>query len=284
MLSDAIAALRCPVCQGTCHLGEGPHRAILCSAGHVFDAAKQGYFNLLTGKGTVFEADSADMVAARQRFLDGGHYAELAGTIASLAAEAMQGPDPAVLDAGTGTGHYLHAVLHKTPATAVGLDISKFALRRAARLNPQAANLVWDIWRPLPLADHSVDVVLVVFAPRNPPEFARVLRPGGTLLVVTPRPGHLAEAAERTGMLSIQEGKEAKLAETLSEHFLPGRTISLDIPLALDPAQLADLAFMGPAGHHLDSHKTPGTADGTESLHTTAKFQIGIFRSRETRP
>ncbi|MFF1830836.1 methyltransferase domain-containing protein [Paenarthrobacter sp. NPDC058040] len=281
MLSAAIAALRCPVCQGPCHLGERPRRAILCSAGHVFDAAKQGYFNLLTGKGTVFEADTADMVAARQRFLDAGHYAELADTIATLAAESMEGPDAAILDAGTGTGHYLHSVLQKTPATALGLDISKFALRRAARLNPQAANLVWDIWRPLPLADHSVDVVLVVFAPRNAGEFARVLRPGGTLLVVTPRPGHLLEAAERAGMLSIQEGKAERLAETLSEHFLPDRSISLDIPLTLDPGQLADLAYMGPAGHHLDSQQLARVAGGGESVHTTAKFLVSLFRSRK---
>ena len=50
-----------------------------------------------------------------------------------------------VLEAGTGTGHYLRAILDRFPAAAIGLDISKFALRRAARLNPEAINIVCDV-------------------------------------------------------------------------------------------------------------------------------------------
>ena len=45
------------------------------------------------------------------------------------------------------------------------------------------AAVVADTWDGLPLADGCVDLVQVVFAPRNPSEFARVLRPGGTLVV-----------------------------------------------------------------------------------------------------
>ncbi len=246
MLSHAVAALRCPVCQGTFQLREGRQRTLACEAGHLFDAAKQGYFNLLTGKGTVFEADSADMVAARHRFLEAGHYSGLARALAQAAAGPLQRPDALVLDAGTGTGHYLAAVLQMSGATGIGVDISKFALRRAARLNPQAANLVWDVWRPLPMADNSAHVVTVVFAPpRNPPaEFARVLRPpGGSLIVVTPRPGHLAEIAARTGMLGIEEGKDERLAESMKGYFDSGTSQSLDLPLLLSGQEVADLAI-----------------------------------------
>ncbi len=285
MLSDAIAALRCPVCHGNCRLNEGARRSVVCSAGHVFDAAKQGYFNLLTGKGTVFEADTAVMVAARQRFLEGGHYAKLTNALAGLASTSLAGPEPLILDAGTGTGHYLHAVLEESPAaTAVGLDISKFALRRAARLNPQAANLVWDIWRPLPLARHSADVVMVVFAPRNAPEFARVLRPGGKLMVVTPRPGHLAEAAERTGMLAIQDDKAERLVESVSRHFRLEGLEELEIPLVLSPDDLADVAVMGPAGHHIDAENLAGSLAATGPVSTVAKFSISVFSPRFSAP
>lgn len=275
MFSDALAALRCPLCQGTLQVREDPRRALACGSGHLFDAAKQGYFNLLTGKGTVFEADTADMVAARHRFLDAGHYSGLAATVAKEAAGALQGPGALVLDAGTGTGHYLHAVVNQSGAAAIGLDISKFALRRAARLNPQALNLVWDIWRPLPVADHSVDVVMVVFAPRNPAEFARVIRPGGKLIVVTPRPGHLAEAAAATGMLGIEEGKEERLAGTMKDYFSPAAAYGLDIPLELTGPQVQDLAYMGPAGHHHRRHAEQGVPAGV--LATTAKFRISVF-------
>jgi 23S rRNA (guanine745-N1)-methyltransferase len=277
MLSDAVAALRCPVCEGSFQLVEDPQRRLVCGSGHVFDAAKQGYFNLLTGKGTVFEADSAQMVGARQRFLDSGHYAALAERVAGLAAASLQRPGALVLDAGTGTGHYLHQVLEKAPVPAIGLDISKFALRRAARLNGDAANLVWDIWRPLPVADNAVDVVMVVFAPRNPAEFARVLRPGGTLIVVTPQPGHLAEIAARTGMLGIEEGKAARLAESLGGHFHATSGFALDIPLLLTGSELADIAYMGPAGHHIKPHELAQLADLEGPVATTAKFRISLF-------
>jgi 23S rRNA (guanine745-N1)-methyltransferase len=277
MLEDAIAALRCPVCGAAFHTVEGRQQRLLCTSGHAFDAAKQGYFNLLTGKGTVFEADTAEMVSARQRFLDGGHYAALSRTVAELAAEGLERRGALVLDAGTGTGHYLHAVLQDRSVAAIGLDISKFALRRASRLNPQVANIVWDIWRPLPVADASVDVVIVVFAPRNASEFARVLRPGGRLIVVTPRPGHLAEAAERTGMLSIQEDKEERLASSLRGHFTLEQSRDLDIPLELEPGVLADLAFMGPAGHHSNAAELTEQARAGGPVSTTAKFRISLF-------
>ena len=80
-------------------------------------------------------------------------------------------------------------------------------------------NLVCDVWQPLPVADDAVDVVTVIFAPRNAAEFARVLRPGGRLVVVTPRPGHLAAIAGQTGMLGIEAGKDDRLAESLAGHF-----------------------------------------------------------------
>ncbi|NQD86849.1 methyltransferase domain-containing protein [Paenarthrobacter sp. CM16] len=275
MFSDAVAALRCPLCHRAVQLMERPQRTLVCPSGHLFDAAKQGYFNLLTGKGTVFEADTADMVAARHRFLEAGHYLPLTTAVAEEAARALPDHGAVVLDAGTGTGHYLQAVIEASGASAIGLDISKFALRRAARLNPQAVNLVWDIWRPLPVAENSVDVVMVVFAPRNPAEFGRVLRPGGKLIVVTPRPGHLAEIADRTSMLGIEEGKEERLVDSMKGHFTLTRTYGLDVPMELTGRQMGDLAYMGPAGHHLGQQGEVNEPSG--SVATLAKFRISVF-------
>lgn len=277
MLSDAVASLRCPVCRSALSLAGTSPAALQCPVGHSFDAAKQGYFNLLTGKGTVFEADSAEMVAARQEFLDAGHYGPLADAVADLAAPFLARPGAVVLDAGTGTGHYLHTILDRSDAAAIGLDISKFALRRAARLNPTTANLVWDIWQPLPVADAAVDVITVIFAPRNPAEFTRVLRPGGRLIIVTPRPGHLAEIADMTGMLGIEADKAGRLAESMESHFAPAGSTDLDILLELRGKQLADLAFMGPAGHHLDRAVLLAAVPASGLTRATAKFAITMF-------
>jgi 23S rRNA (guanine745-N1)-methyltransferase len=281
MLPDAVRALLCPVCRNTLILGGGGNR-LACPDGHSFDAARQGYFNFLVGKGTVFEADTAVMVAARSDFLSRGHYQGLADAVAELASPALKGPQSAVLDAGTGTGHYLKTLLAAAPATAIGLDISKFALRRAARLNPDVANLVCDVWQPLPVADAAVDVVTVVFAPRNTAEFARVLRPGGRLIVVTPRDGHLAEIARQTGMLGIEPAKEERLAASLESHFEPHSTRELDLALALSAADVGNLALMGPAGHHLDPSALVAIIAGLPPLtKVSARFRISVFEPRQ---
>ncbi|MFE4228556.1 putative RNA methyltransferase [Arthrobacter sp. NPDC056886] len=291
-----VFPLLCPVCRDALQLGGGGARTLVCGAGHSFDASKQGYFNFLVGKGTVFEADSADMVAARFDFLSAGHYQPLADAIAELAAPALlatPGLRGVVLDAGTGTGHYLRAVLDRVsrdlavtrdlsadpvPAVAIGLDISKFALRRGARMNPEALNVVGDVWQPLPVAENAVDVVTVVFAPRNAPEFARVLRPGGRLVVVTPRPGHLEEVAGLTGMLGIEPAKDERLAASLGQHFAPVETRDLDLALTLSPRDVANLAYMGPAGHHLDRAALAALeAALPECTAVSARFRISVF-------
>jgi 23S rRNA (guanine745-N1)-methyltransferase len=278
MLPTPAAALLCPVCRNSLDFGDGASRSLLCTAGHSFDAARQGYFNFLVGKGTVYEADAADMVAARFDFLSAGHYRALADAVAELSAPALAGPDATVLDAGTGTGHYLRTLLDRIPAAAIGLDISKFALRRAARMNPDAVNLVTDVWQPLPVAENAVDVVTVVFAPRNPAEFARVLRPAGRLVVVTPRPGHLAEVSGRTGMLAIEPAKEERLAASLGAHFSEHSARTLDLELSLTPDDVANLALMGPAGHHLDRAALASVVAGLPPLTAaSARFRISVF-------
>ena len=288
-MPSADLPLLCPVCSHPLeHLeAEGGRQPrLVCPDGHSFDAARQGYFNLLVGKGTPFEPDSAAMVAARFNFLGNGHYRPLAQAVAAAVVPYLPVEGAAVLDSGTGTGHYLREILDAAAAggrdaSAIGLDISKFALRRAARLNPEAVNLVWDIWQPLPVAANSVDAVTVVFAPRNPTEFARVLRPTGALVVVTPRRGHLGDIAAVTGMLGIEEGKDERLAEAMAGHFEPDSSLDVDIPLKLSRAAAADLAFMGPAGHHLDRDQIAARLGNTpEPVTADAKFRIFVFRPR----
>ena len=90
-------------------------------------------------------------------------------------------------------GYYLAAVLDRirgrpggAEAAGLAMDISARALRRAARARPGIGAVGWDIWRPFPVRDGAVSLILNVFAPRNGPEFRRVLRDDGALIVVTP--------------------------------------------------------------------------------------------------
>ncbi|GAA1976823.1 putative RNA methyltransferase [Amycolatopsis minnesotensis] len=274
-LPDAVvAALRCPVC-GTPFGLLG--RVLRCSAGHSFDLARQGYVNLLTAKIPSGTADTAEMVAARVAFLDAGHYAPLAEEIARVAAAPGL-----IVDAGAGTGYYLAKVLDAAPgSTGLALDVSAMALRRAARAHPRIGAAVWNLWEPWPVADGVADVVLNVFAPRNPAEFRRVLAPGGLLVVASPDEAHLAELRAAVGLLDVGEGKQDRLDATLAERFeLAGRT-TVSRALTLSPDEVRQAVGMGPNAFHL--HRD-GLAERIaavrEPLGVTASFVVSVYRPR----
>ena len=277
----ASVSLLCPVCRGPLtSAGTTEVPALACPLGHRYDAARQGYFNLLTGGGTKFQADTAEMVQARVEFLAAGHYRPMADELAGLVAAAAPAA-PRVLDAGAGTGYYLGVVADSLPdADAVALDISKFALRRAAKALPGARCLVWDVWRPLPLADGSVDAVLNVFAPRNAAEFRRVLRTKGVLAVVTPQPAHLQEIRALAGMLEIGDEKESRVAGALEAYFRPEQTVHCEYRMRLTAADIRNVALMGPSARHLDRNALEkNLAPLTDTVPVTAAFSLQLFRA-----
>jgi len=146
----------------------------------------------------------------------------------------------------------LAGVLGRFPdAVGVVLDSSPYAARRAARAHPRAVAVVADSWARLPVRDGAVDRVLVVFAPRNGPETARVLRPDGRLVVVTPAADHLGEIVGPLGLLRVDPDKAARLATSLEPHLQPVGTASFRTELGLDRAAVATLVGMGPHARHL---------------------------------
>lgn len=277
--------LQCPVCAGPMAPDGDPAglTGLVCRRRHRFDRARHGYVNLLTGKASAFVPDTAAMVQARETFLAAGHFDPLAEAIRRHTQLAVgEGIEPAILDAGAGTGFYLSAVLQPfSGVRALAMDISKFALRRAGRLLPQALSLAWDIWRPLPVATGVLDVVLNVFAPRNPAEFARVLAAGGRLIVVTPRPGHLAELRRAVSLLDVQTDKAEHLARTLEPHFVQLWDEDLGYTMALTPADIRLAALMGPAAHHIDEDELLTRLRALpDAMDVTAAFRISIYAKR----
>ena len=75
------------------------------------------------------------------------------------------------------------------------MDISKFALRRAARRVKEGEFAVASVYH-LPVADSRADLLTNVFSPLCPEEFARVMRPGGHFYYVVPSAKHLWEMKE----------------------------------------------------------------------------------------
>jgi 23S rRNA (guanine745-N1)-methyltransferase len=245
----AVGLLACPVC-GAGLSADDDGATLGCAAGHRFDRARQGHVTLLPPGHRPPSGDSAAMVADRTAFLDAGHYA---GLTQALTDAVLAGGSPrAVLDLGGGTGHHLAAVLDRAPdAVGVVLDSSAYAARRAARAHPRALAVVADSWARWPVRDAVLDRVLVVFAPRNGPETARVLRSDGRLIVVTPTADHLGELVGPLELLRVDPDKAARLAASLEPHLEPVAGTGHRQELHLSRAAVATLVGMGPHARHL---------------------------------
>ncbi|QLQ15332.1 MAG: methyltransferase domain-containing protein [Micropruina sp.] len=242
-LDSAAGLLACPVCAARLDLVPG---GAACPAGHRFDAARQGYLNL-SGSPEPANADTAAMLAARARV----HTAGLFDAVSDAIAGAIDESARVIVEVGAGNAFYLARALDARPdARGLALDVSKAAARNAARAHPRAASIVADVWRGLPVRTGACDAVLAVFAPRNPAEFARVLRPGGRLVVAIPGPGHLAELRERYHLLEVPSDKRERLVTGLAEWFAHRHSARL-LRAAPQPAErVADLIAMGPNAFH----------------------------------
>lgn len=249
-LDSVVGWLGCPVC-GAGLVVAG--RSLICPDRHTFDVARQGYVNLL-GRSAPANADTADMVAARDRFLSKGHYDPITDAVAAAVPNARR-----ILEVGAGTGHHLARVLDQHPeARGLAADISVPACRRAARAHPRMAAVVSDTWAGLPLQGGAVDAVLCLFAPRNPAEFARVLTDGGVVVVVVPRPDHLKELREAHGLLDVGEDKMDSLVRSARGHLELVSSTDVSHGLDLTAAEATDLVAMGPNAFHT-SVQVPAT-------------------------
>ncbi|GAA4695024.1 putative RNA methyltransferase [Phytohabitans rumicis] len=263
---DVVSTLRCPLCREPLAAAA---QALRCPRGHSFDLAKQGYVNLSPGRAP-HSGDTPEMVAARAEFLAAGHYDFISSALDRVARTAYQ--SGLVVDAGAGTGRHLAAVLDALPgAHGLALDVSKPALRRAARAHPRAGAVLCDTWGRLPLADRAAGLLLNVFAPRNGAEFRRVLRPGGALLVVTPAADHLAELVDRLGLLHVDPDKADRVAASLGDHFALAEEHQLRRTLTLSGAAARTVVAMGPSAWHT----APVSLDGPVTV--TASVRLGVY-------
>jgi 23S rRNA (guanine745-N1)-methyltransferase len=245
--ADLVTVLRCPVCADGLLLAD---RTARCPRGHAYDLAKQGYLNLLPAASNGIEGDSAAMVGARTVFLGTGHYSAIRDALI-LASDLRE--EDLVVEVGAGTGYYLTGVLGLGPhRRGIALDVSKFAARRAAKVDPRIASVVCDAWQELPLVDGAAQLMLNVFAPRNAAEMARVLAPGGRLLVVTPNQQHLAELVDVLGLVSVDEEKERRLRASLAGEFdrIGGEVV--EETMRLDRAAVEQLVLMTPSARHVN--------------------------------
>lgn len=184
----------CPLC----HLPLEPQaNSFRCASHHQFDIAKEGYVNLLAvqHKRSRDPGDSTEMMQARRAFLDAGHYAPLRERTTQLLNERLPKSGATLLDIGCGEGYYTSAFAALTTThggQSFGLDVSKSAIRFAAKRYTDISFCVASSHR-LPFADAFFDAVVRIYAPCKAEELARVVKPGGVVVTVTPGPRHLIQ-------------------------------------------------------------------------------------------
>lgn len=198
MLSKATSgseiSFRCPHCLLPLQ-GDIDDQTIGCTNGHRFDRSRDGYVNLIVGGRLAggLAGDDDNMVRARRAVFDAGLYRPIIDAVAvTVTNSTTSTASRSVLDVGCGEGSYLDQITSREDVSGWGIDISKVAVRLAARRHRQHQYAVASCFH-LPFADASFDVVVNVFSPRDFVEMGRVLKPGGLAVVVTPGPHHLAQ-------------------------------------------------------------------------------------------
>ncbi len=196
-----------------------------CEKGHVFDMAREGYCNLLLvqQKASLDPGDSKTMVAARRKFLEGGYFAPIAERVFELVCDmtARVNRDTILrmVDAGCGEGYYLYQLSklalanhHQGKLALAGCDISKWAVKAAAKRSPDIA---WAVAgnRQLPFAPGTVDVILSMFGYPDWEKFKTVQPADGRVLLVDPGPDHLIELRRIIyPEVNIREGRSLNTA------------------------------------------------------------------------
>ncbi len=184
-----MSSFSCPICRRELFRKD---RSLQCPSGHSFDLAKRGYVNLLCSQQSKLKrhGDDKRMLQARRAFLDSGAYAALRDAL-TVTVDREVNKTGILLDAGCGEGYYTAHIAEQCSAlTVCGIDISKDALHMAATRTDRVELAVASTFA-LPIADHTLDGVVSVFAPCAEAEFARVLKPNGTLIRVIPTAQHL---------------------------------------------------------------------------------------------
>lgn len=286
MLRDVIDILADPTDGSDLQLVDDDKR-ILSDSGHSFDVARQGYVSLIGGEGLKHSGDDADMIASRETFLAGGHFAPFVEAVSAKVNQALDEAHvedddrPVIVEIGAGTGYYLaHALDDVANSRGLGIDISVPAAKRLAHCHPRAGAVVADAWQRLPIKDRSVDVITVIFAPRNPAEFARILKENGQVVVLTAHPGHLDELREPLGIIGVEPGKIDHLMEK-SAGFLEriAEDEIIEFPMELDRASIAAQIGMSPSARHIAADELERRiAQLPEKMTVTAKAQVTRLR------
>ncbi|MBQ9807246.1 MAG: methyltransferase domain-containing protein [Ruminococcus sp.] len=267
----------CPVCGKELEAWE---RTFVCGSGHSFDTAKSGYVNLLLSKhiGKAVHGDNKLMVQARRDFLESGYYSGLKDALCRMAAKHFSGSF--VLDAGCGEGYYTGAIADEfeqleIAADIYGIDISKIAVDMAAKRHKNVRFAAASVFH-IPVLDSSCDMLTTVFSPYCGGEFQRVLRDGGTMLMVIPGEEHLWEMKQ--AIYDIPYKNQVKDFSLEGFELMENQHIRYSIELE-SKEHIKALFSMTPY-YYRTGREQQERLYSLERLMTTVEFRLLVYRKK----
>ena len=265
--------LICPLCGNVLNRQE---KQYVCPNRHSFDIARQGYVHLLPvqNKHSLNPGDTRQQVLSRRSLLEAGFYAPIADALAEEAkALNIVGE---ILDAGCGEGWYSAALARELGLPLTGLDISKEAVRCAAAKYKDARWLCATAAH-IPVPDHSVGLLMSLFAITLPEEFSRVLEEKGYFFQVLAAQDHLL------GLKSIIY-PELKFKEKDTVPELPGFELGKSRPIrftfTVEGEQIQNLFSMTPHVCRIGKEGAENLRN-TEVLTDTASCVLNVYRKAE---
>ncbi|MFK7736567.1 MAG: methyltransferase domain-containing protein [Pirellulaceae bacterium] len=266
-----------------------------CDANHSFDRAKYGYWSLLQpqDRKSVTPGDCDEAVDARRDWLSFGHMAglielirtELLRDVQSVTASDSDARPVCVADLGCGEGAFSQSVFRDQPNHHfIGLELSKRALRYAARSWPQATWVLANADRTLPLRDGSCNVVTSFFGRRPVDEIKRVLHSSGVCIVAVPGENDLIQLREKAQSQGIRRNRIQQIVDQFSAAGLKLRRQQLwehEVVLNRD-AMMTAMRMTYRAARH--SQRDRLAAESIDGLPLTLAADLMVFSHKEATP
>ncbi len=257
--------LHCPVCNEMLDFRE---RTAVCTKGHSFDIAKEGYINLLrSSKSGDRIGDDKQSARCRRDFLNKGYYAPLRTRLIEL----LQNCHGSLLDICCGEGYYTSALGERTQLDVYGFDISREMVRLAAKRG--GARYFVANMSAIPVAQGSFDYATHLFAPFHERSFSRILKPGGRLFTVIPGSRHLFGLKQAVYNTPYRNDEVLPQTETL--RFLGRERVEGEI--LLSSQEDIDAVFRMTPYYFHTSQKDKEKLLSYCELKTEISFVIGIY-------
>lgn len=240
-LTKQMNLLQCPICTMPVTLEQ--HAQLVCRENHSFDLSKQGYVNLAP-QAHVTKYDRT-LFEARKVMMTSGFFQPVIDRLVELMA-SFSSDSPTVLDAGSGEGSHLAALISALGqgASGVGIDLAKEGVLAAAKDYPGNSWIVADLAN-CPFKDDAFDVILNILSPANYKEFTRLLKEDGVLLKIVPEKAYLKQL--RTIFYEdAEKEKEGNAVDSVAAHFKQVKTERITYDFPLDANLLQCLIRMTP--------------------------------------